>query len=44
MYFSWMMTVSMKFMTWMMDGCLILNKLGRRNVKLCKRVMANTAM
>ena len=40
MYFSWMMSVSIKLMTWMMDGCLILNKLGRRRVTLCQRVMA----
>ena len=35
-----MMTASIKLMTWMMDGCLILNKLGRRRVKLSHRVMA----
>ena len=40
MYFSWMMTASIKLLTQMMDGCLILNKLGRRRVKLYQRVMA----
>ena len=38
--FSWIMTASIKLMTRTMDGCLILNKLGRRRVKLCQRVMA----
>ena len=34
------MTASIKLMTGTMDGRLILNKLGRRRVKLCQRVMA----
>ena len=38
--FSWMMTASIQLMTGTMDGCLILNKLGRRRVALCPRVMA----
>ena len=38
-YFSWIVLASLKLMTQTMDGCLILNKLGRR-VKLCNRVMA----
>ena len=40
MYFSWIMTVGMKLMTRTTDGCLTLNKLGRRRVKLCQRVTA----
>lgn len=32
-------TVSIKLMLWVMNGCLILNKLVRRRVKLCWRVM-----
>ena len=35
--FSWIIIVSIKLMTRMMDGCLILNKLGRRRMKLCQR-------
>ena len=35
--FSWMMTASIKLLTRMMDGCLILNKLGRRRVRMCQR-------
>ena len=38
------MTASMKLITGTMNGCLILNKLGRRRVQLCQRVMANAAM
>ena len=38
--FSWMMIASIKLMTRTMDGYLILNKLGRRRLKLCQRVMA----
>ena len=34
------MTASIKLTTKTMDGCLILNKLGRRRVELCQRVMA----
>ena len=34
------MMASIKLMAWMLDGCLILNKLGRRRVKVCQRVMA----
>ena len=34
------MTAGIKLMTQTMDGCLILNKLGRRRLKLCQRVMA----
>ena len=37
-YFSWMMIASIKLMTRMMDGCLILNKLRRGRVS--QRVMA----
>ena len=37
------MIASLKLLTQTMDGCLILNKLVRR-VKLCQRVMENTAM
>ena len=33
-YFSWIMIMSIKLMTWTMDECLILNKLGRRRVTL----------
>ena len=40
MYFSWMMTANIKLMTQTMVGCLTLNKLGKKRVKLCKRVMA----
>ena len=40
LYFSWIMIGSIKLMTLTMDGCLILNKLGRRRVRLCLRVMA----
>ena len=36
--FSWMTTASIKLMTRTMVECLILNKLGRRTVKLCQRV------
>ena len=32
--------MSIKLMTQMMDGCLILNKLQRSRVKLCQKVMA----
>ena len=39
-YFSWVMTASIKLMTQTIDWCLILNKLGRRRVKLCEKVMA----
>ena len=39
-YLSWTIKASIKLMTQTMDGCLILNKLGRRRVKLCQRVMA----
>ena len=38
--FSWMMTAGIKLLTQTMDGCLILNKLVRRRVKLYQRVMA----
>ena len=38
------MTASMKLITGTMNGRLILNKLGRRRVQLCQRVMANAAM
>ena len=37
--FTWMLIASIKLLTRMMDGCLILNKLGWRRVKLCLRVM-----
>ena len=30
---------SIKLMTWTMDGCLVLNKLVRKRLKLCSRVM-----
>lgn len=40
MNFSWMMKLSIKLMTWMMNGSLILNKLERRRVKLYQRMMA----
>ena len=40
MDFSWMMKLSIKLMTWTMNGSLILNKLERRRVKLYQRVMA----
>ena len=39
-YFPLSLIVSIKMMTRTMVGCLILNKLGRRRVKLCQRVMA----
>ena len=39
-YFPWILIATIKMMTWMMVGCLILNKLGRRRMKLCQRVMA----
>ena len=39
-YFSWIMIASIKLMTRTMDGWLIMNKLRRRRVKLCQRVMA----
>ena len=39
-YFSWIMIASIRLMTSTMDGCLILNKLGRRRVKMYQRVMA----
>ena len=39
-FFSWIMIASIKLMTRTMYGCLILNELGRRRVKLCQRVMA----
>ena len=39
MYFSWMMMVGIKLMTRMMDGCLILNEMGRRRVKVCQRTV-----
>ena len=34
------MITSINLMTGTMDECLTLNKLGRRRVKLCQRVMA----
>ena len=34
LYFSWMMTASIKLLTRTMDGCLILDKLVRRRMKL----------
>ena len=34
-YFPWILIVSIKMMTQMIDGFLILNKLGKRRVKLC---------
>jgi len=34
--FSGMTTASIKFVLRMMDGCLILNRLGRRGVQLCQ--------
>ena len=40
MNFSWMMKLSIKLMTWMLNGSLILNKLERRRVKLYQRMMA----
>ena len=39
-YFTWMMTAGIKLLTQKMDGCLILNKLVRRRVKLYQRAMA----
>ena len=42
-YFSWILIVSIKMVTQKMDGCLILNKLGRRRVKLPESD-GNTAM
>ena len=39
-YFLWILIASIKKKTPTMDGCLILNKLGRRRVKLCQRVTA----
>ena len=33
-------TAGIKLTTWTINGCLILNKLGRRRVKLCQRIMA----
>ena len=39
-YFPWNMIASIKLMTRTMDGWLIMNKLRRRRVKLCQRVMA----
>ena len=39
-HFPWILIVSIKMMTRTMDGCLILNKLGRRRVKLSQRMMA----
>ena len=39
-HFSWKMTASIKLMTQMTNGCLTLNKLGRRRMKLCQRMMA----
>ena len=40
--FLWILIASIKMMTRAMKGCLILNKLGRRRMKLChcQRVMA----
>ena len=40
MYFLWILIASTEVMTWMMDGYLILNKLGNGRVKLGQRVMA----
>ena len=40
LYFSWILIASIKMMTRTMDGCLILNKLGKRRVNLSQRVMS----
>ena len=40
-YFSCMMTMSIKLMPRTKNGCLILNTLWRRRVKLCQRVHCN---
>ena len=34
MYFLWILIMSIKIMTQMMDGCLILNKLGSWRVRV----------
>ena len=38
-YFPWTLMANIKMMTQTMDGCLILNYLGRRRVKSCQRVV-----
>ena len=44
MYFSWILMVNIKVMARTMNGCLILNKLGRRRVKIVSESDGNTAV